>query len=36
MTTTPQWQQLEKRLDDVETKLAFNEDALDQLNEVVI
>ena len=36
MTTTPQWQQLEKRLDDVETKLAFSEDALDQLNEVVI
>ena len=36
MTTTPQWQQLEKRLDEVETKLAFSEDALDQLNEVVI
>ena len=36
MTTTPPWQQLEKRLDEVETKLAFSEDALDQLNEVVI
>ena len=36
MTTTPQWQQLEKRLDEVETKLAFSEDALDKLNEVVI
>ena len=36
MTITPHWQQLEKRLDEVETKLAFSEDALDQLNEVVI
>lgn len=36
MTTPDPWRQLEKRLDEVETKLTFSEDALDQLNEVVI
>ncbi len=36
MTTPDAFQALESRLENVETKMAFNEDALDQLNEVVI